>query len=235
MRLICKSVRAVIGMKGPLWRPHILWRTMGHMIHRLVTRRIKISRPRSAQSGGDSWLLQKRKGWCAADALLFSYPHLLSPSSYTFILSDLRRPQSKSPLLIPLPTSVLTLRDLLHPGSKDLSISLSYPTIFLSSFILAAQQEGLTVDTFTVKLHYNENAPVLSNPSIRQSGIEFAAVFVLSSLSASQGGICWSGNCCAFLSPYLIQQSHHLGGTASRFQSQSGPKLSWQGRKREGK
>lgn len=75
---------------------------------------------------------------------------------------------------------------------------------------------------------------MLSNPSIRQSGIEFAAVFVLSLLSASQGGICWSGNCCAFLSLYLIQQSHHLGCTAPCFLSQWGPKLSWQGRKERG-
>lgn len=41
-----------------------------------------------------------------------------------------------------------------------------------------------------------------------------------------------SGNC-AFLSLYLIQQSHHLGCRAPRFLSQSGPKLSWQGGKRE--
>lgn len=56
------------------------------------------------------------------------------------------------------------------------------------------------IDTFTVQLRYNENAPVMSDPSNRQPGIEFAALFVLSILSASQGvgGICWSSNCCAF-------------------------------------
>lgn len=150
-------------------------------------------------------------------------------------LSDLCCSQNSHQVNLPSWSLCLKLCDLLHPGSKYLSRS-SIPLYFYHCYLdSTARKTDAVVDKLTVKLHCDENAPAVSNPSIRHSGIESVAVFVLAFLSASQVRVvCWSGNCCAVLSLYLIQQSHHLGCRAPRFLSQSGPKLSWQGRKREG-
>lgn len=68
-----------------------------------------------------------------------------------------KQPPSKSLCLIPLPTTVLTLRVLLHPGSKrsvDILFLSHYISIVLYLDSAARRADIKVVDKLTAKLHY---------------------------------------------------------------------------------
>ena len=127
-------------MKALLWTPLVLMWMMGHMIHWLLKRRIKISRPGAPrlESTADHYvsvkvdMLQLRNLLLlspALDLFVVLYPcpllccfHSCRQASALWAMLLSKQPTSKSSLLIPLPISVLKLLDLVHPGSKD-----SYP------------------------------------------------------------------------------------------------------------
>lgn len=119
-------------------------------------------------------IISRQKGWYAAPfvTLTSSRPlhPLSSPSSPSFAASSAadkasasctmllsKQPPSKSLCLIPLPTTVLTLRVLLHPGSKrsvDILFLSHYISIVLYLDSAARRADIKVVDKLTAKLHY---------------------------------------------------------------------------------
>lgn len=154
-------------MNGLFRRPHILWRLMGHMIHRLLQRRIKISRALapSLQATADYYLFEKVEMMQLQHYLLLRSPALdlfipfLSWSSSSSLLPQLQlmhqlpdlccsQNKSKSlgkspptdPSCLPLFLSYVTC---CIQAPKICPYPLLIPG-FLSCFIWTALQEELT-------------------------------------------------------------------------------------------
>lgn len=203
-------------MKEPLRRPHILlWKL--DMWQRMLTRSIKnrvgaFSLKTADPSFSKVW-------FCSWSHLLFdalsSTSFAASPAGDNHRLSDLSLPKeakSKSPLLIPLPSSVLKWTGCIefqrYFPRIHLLVSFSYaPSSFLDSTV--RQTDMMLLDKLAISITINGLLCCLVQ------GLNL--LWHLLWLSCRRlGGICWSGNC-AFLSLYLIPQSHRLGRAAPCF------------------